>query len=169
MPPVHPAIVHYPIALVPVSVVADLLARVTSSASLRAAGWWALLGAAVGAALALVAGLSDMSREKIGHAAHGRVHRHMKVGFVLFTLIAGLTVWRWLIYAELRSGPGWGYLAAAAVVLALTIFQGWLGGKLVYSDGVGVAPTGQGTKPPGEAQGREAKVEAGAAGKHEGH
>jgi uncharacterized membrane protein len=39
---------------------------------------------------------------------------------------------------------GWGYLIAAVLVLALTFFQGWLGGELVFADGVGVAPTGQG-------------------------
>lgn len=159
MRPVHPAVVHYPIALVPVSVVADLLARVTGSASLRATGWWALLGAAVGAALTLVAGLADMSRVEIEDAAHERIHTHMKVGFVLFTLIAGLTVWRWLIYDEPRSGPGWGYLAAAAVVLALTIFQGWLGGELIYSDGVGVAATGQKTEAAGAGKKSAARAE----------
>lgn len=169
MPPLHPAIVHYPIALVTLSVVADLLGYLNDSSSLRGAGWWALLGAAIGAALAIVAGLFDMNREKIEHAAHERVHTHMKVGFTLFAVIAGLTVWRWFIYTDPRSGLGWGYLAAAFIVLALTFFQGWLGGELVYSDGVGVAPTGQGTEPPDEAKKRVASVVGGGSDEHSGH
>lgn len=39
MPPVHPALVHYPIALMTLSVVADLFGRLYESPSLRAAGW----------------------------------------------------------------------------------------------------------------------------------
>lgn len=43
MPPVHPAIVHYPIALVTLSVVADLFGFIFGSQSLQHAGWWALM------------------------------------------------------------------------------------------------------------------------------
>lgn len=146
MPPIHPSLVHFPVALVTLSVVADLLGYVGASSMLRATGWWALAGAAIGAALAVPAGLFDMRRENIGHDAHQRVHTHLKVGLALFTAIAGLTIWRWFIYTGTYDGPGWGYLVAACVVLALTFFQGWLGGELVYADGVGVGPTGQGTE-----------------------
>lgn len=166
MPPVHPAIVHFPVALVTLSVVADLVGYLSGSESLRTAGWWALFGAAVGAALALPAGLYDMNREKIGDEAHRRVHTHMKVGFTLFAALVGLTVWRWLIYAGAGQRPGAGYLVAAVAVLALTLFQGWLGGELVFGDGVGVAPTGQGTEPPDRAKARAAKVAGGESGGH---
>ncbi len=43
----------------------------------------------------------------------------------------------------------------------LAFFQGWLGGKLVFGYGVGVAPTGQGTEPLKEAQKRAAEVMGG--------
>lgn len=62
MPPIHPAIVHYPIALVSLSVIADLLGSFGGNESLQTVGWWSLLGAAIGAALALIAGLFDMNR-----------------------------------------------------------------------------------------------------------
>lgn len=146
MPPIHPALVHYPIALVTLAVIADLLGYSSGNESLKTVGWWALIGAAVGAALALVAGVFDMNREKIADEAHKRVHTHMKVGFTLFAAIVGLTVWRWFIYTDQSYRLGWGYLIAALLVLGLTFFQGWLGGELVFADGVGVAPTGQGTE-----------------------
>lgn len=108
-----------------------------------------------------------MNREEIAHDAHRRVHTHMKVGLALFTAISGLTTWRWLLYTGIYDGPGWGYLVAAVVVLALTFFQGWLGGELVYSHGVGVSPTGQGTEPMDTAKPRAA-AEA-ADDHHSGH
>ncbi|HKR59188.1 MAG TPA: DUF2231 domain-containing protein [Pyrinomonadaceae bacterium] len=147
MPPVHPAVVHYPIALMTLSVSADLLGYLSDSPTLQATGTWALLGAGIGAAVAIIAGLFDMKRAKIKHAAHERVHVHMKVGFTLFVAIVGLTIWRWVVTLDPHHGLGWSYLIAAFLVLALTFFQGWLGGELVFTDGVGVARTGQGTKP----------------------
>ncbi len=102
MPPIHPAIVHFPIALLVLSVVADFFGFLYHSESLRGAGWWSLLGAAIGGVLAVVAGYYDMKREeeKLEHEAHEQIHKHMYVGFVLLAAIAGLTVWRWLIYAN---------------------------------------------------------------------
>ena len=147
MPPIHPAVVHYPIALMTLSVIADLLGYFTNNPTLQATGTWALLGAGIGAAVAIIAGLIDMKRAKMKPATHERVHNHMKVGLTLFAAIIGLTIWRWIITLDPHHGLGWSYLIPAFVVLALTLFQGWLGGELVFTDGVGVARTDQDTKP----------------------
>lgn len=146
MPPLHPAVVHYPIALVTLSVIADVLGYLTNSPTLQATATWALFGAGAGAAVAVVAGLIDMNRAKIKPVPHRRVHLHMKVGLVLFAAIAALTIWRWVVTLDPHHGLGWSYLIPAVLVLALTFFQGWLGGELVFTDGVGVAVTGQGTE-----------------------
>lgn len=158
MPPVHPAIVHFPIALLTLSFIADLFGFFYRSDSLQSAGWWSLLGAAVGAAAAVIAGLWDMNREEIEHKAHERVHTHLKIGLVVFALIAGLTIWRWIIYSNVEYSLGWFYLIFALSVLALTFFQGWLGSELVYGYGVGVAPTGQGAERASEAKERVREV-----------
>ena len=152
MPPIHPAVVHYPIALMTLSVVADLLGYLSGNPTLEATGTWALFGAGIGAAVAIVAGLIDMKRAKIKHATHERVHNHMKVGLTLFVAIIGLTIWRWVITLDPHHGLGWSYMIPAFVVLALTLFQGWLGGELVFTDRVGVAPTGQSTGSPSKAK-----------------
>ena len=168
MPPLHPAIVHFPIALVTLSFIADLFGLLVDSVTLRAAGFWALIGAAAGAVLAVVAGLFDMNRVHIEHEPHKRVHFHMKVGLTLFTAVAGLTIWRWFLYTNGRNTPGWGYIVVALLVFGLTMFQDYLGGELVFADGVGVAPTGQGTEPPDKARRRAAKLAVAGQG-HEGH
>ena len=54
MKPVHPMLVHFPIALLVVSVLADFLAALGAGDSLRDAGWWALLGAHDGGVLTFV-------------------------------------------------------------------------------------------------------------------
>lgn len=160
MPPVHPAIVHFPIALLVLSVVADFFGYFYHSDSLKAAGWWSLLGAALGGVLAVAAGYYDMKREgeKLEHEAHEQVHKHMYVGFALLVAIIGLTVWRWLIFDGQSYEIGWIYLIIAVLIVALAFFQGWLGGELVFGYGVGVAPTGQGTETASEAKNRVENV-----------
>lgn len=70
---------------------------------------------------------------------------HMRIGFLVLLSVAALTFWRWTIYNEAAGVPGALYLTGAVLVLFLTLLQGFIGGELVYSHGVGVAPTGQGT------------------------
>ncbi len=147
MTPRHPAVVHFPIALTVLSVLSDTtawIARGSSIApSLFATGWWTLVGAVVLGAIAILLGLSDMRREVIQHEVHERVHYHMRVGLAVFAALGVLFVWRLPQVLDAQLSVGLGYLAVAVVVLALVIYQGWLGGELVFRYGVGVAPTGQ--------------------------
>ncbi|MDQ3181385.1 MAG: DUF2231 domain-containing protein, partial [Acidobacteriota bacterium] len=91
-------------------------------------------------------------------------HTHMKVGFVVLAAVAVLTLWRWAIYTNQANAVSIIYLVVAFLVLGLTMFQGYLGSELVFADGVGVAPTGQGTESPEKAQERAAKVAGGEGG-----
>lgn len=157
MKPLHPIVVHFPIALLPVSVVADLAGFFSGLTALRDTGWWTMLGAAAGALVAVTAGLYDMRRANLDKAVHERVHRHMRVGLALLAAIIGLTVWRAFFQADGKPVSIW-YLDLGALTIALTIFQGWLGGELVYGDGVFVKQSEQASSP-GERPGA----------KHQGH
>lgn len=138
MKPVHPIFVHFPIALLVLSVAADVLALLVAQDALQAVAVWALLGAAIGGVVTVLAGIYDMNRAQLAHTTHQRVHRHMKVGFALAAAIPLLAVWRWMIYLEDGFELGGFYLLTAFLVLGLAAFQGWLGGELVYTYGVGV-------------------------------
>lgn len=147
MPPVHPALVHFPIALVIASFIFDLLGYWRRNAALRAAAFWSLVAAAVSIALTVAAGYYDMNRAALGEA-HDYVDFHLKVGWTLAIAVVGLTLWRWLVYRRAERSAGGGYLAAAFIVVLLTLFQGWFGGEMVYSQGAGVAAAGKGTEAP---------------------
>lgn len=136
MKPVHPIFVHFPIALLALSVAADLVAFFTNIESLRDTGWWSLLGAAVGGAVAVLAGIFDMRRADMKEEVHARVHQHMKVGFALLAVIVGLTIWRWTYFQQAGLPVSAVYLDCAVLAMALAGFQGWLGGELVFTHGV---------------------------------
>ena len=135
MKPVHPILVHFPLALLPLSVTADIVGHFAALGSLRDTGWWTLLAAALGGLATVAAGLYDMRRAPLSEAAHARVHRHMRFGLTLLAALIGLALWRG--YLQLHELPlPMLYLDASVLATALAAFQGWLGGELVYRDGV---------------------------------
>jgi uncharacterized membrane protein len=148
--PIHPALVHLPIAFVLLSVGADLGARLAKSetrrAKFRTVGFWSLLAALVGGGLAIAAGYLDLDRAALAPETHEFVELHMTIGWVLAAGLFILSAWRWLIWHRGQMTINTAYLVAAFLVLGVTLFQGWYGGEMVYSYGAGVAPTGQGTE-----------------------
>lgn len=141
MKPVHPIVVHFPIALLVTSFVADAAYWLTGFDTLRHTGFWMLAAASVTGALTVAAGMFDMGRASLDGSVHERVHRHMWIGICLYAVICVLTIWRWSLFAsDLRVTVL--YLDFALLAVVLAAFQGWLGGELVYTHGVFVAKQG---------------------------
>ena len=148
MTPLHPAVVHFPIALSVLSVGADamgwLLRGRALSSSLFAAGWLALAAAVLSAVIAIALGIRDMRLATIEEDVHRQVHHHMRVGFTVFVALVLLLGWR--LSRVLGGDPsvGLAYLLAGTAILTLVAYQGWLGGELVFRHrvGVSVAPGG---------------------------
>ncbi len=147
MPPVHPALVHYPVALAATSVIADTVAAAINVPALLILGQWGMAIAAVGAAIAAPAGYFDMKRGDLAHETHELVHLHMKSGLVLVVVLAIAALWRWSL-----AEPTLLYFVFAWIVLAGVALQAWMGGEIVYAHGGGVAAAGQGTAPEAEAK-----------------
>jgi len=157
MPSLHPAFVHFPIALVAFSFVFDLLGRLFNRPSLRAPGFWSLIGALLGGAIAAATGYWDFTRDTLGETAR-YADFHQDMGFILVGCVVVLTLWRWLAYFRRELSPGVPYLIVALLVTGFTLFQGWYGGEMVYSQGAGVAAAGKGTEPPTSGKQRLDKV-----------
>ena len=155
--PVHPALVHLPIAFVVLSVGADLAARLAKSESRRAAfrtvGFCSLLAALIGGVLAIAAGYLDAHNAMLTPETHQFVTLHATIGWILAGGLVILSAWRWLIWHRGQMTIDTGYLVGAFLVLSITLFQGWYGAQMVYAYGAGVAPTGQGTETAQQAQG----------------
>ncbi|CAN5569328.1 DUF2231 domain-containing protein [soil metagenome] len=158
LPPLHPAVVHFPIALITFAVVAEFIGYFACSAQARTVAWWSLVAALIGVSITVLFGYIDMWRAALAPATHELIHVHLKVGWVIAVLILSLTIWRWRLRAHRTSEApavrpvGGGYLTCAAIVLCLVLFQGWFGGEIAYAYGAGSAAAGQGVRPVAEAQ-----------------
>lgn len=158
LPPLHPALVHLPIAFVLLSVIADVFAKVTKRNSLRHVGLWSLLAALFGGLVTIATGYWDMNRAALSGETENYVDLHLKIGWALAAGLVVLAIWRWRIRQQARRVVTAPYVAAALMVLALTMFQAWFGGEMVYSHGAGVAAAGQGTESADKAQERLARI-----------
>lgn len=147
MPPIHPAIVHFPIALLALSILADTIGYFRKVWSADAIGFWALVGATLGGGAAVGAGYLDARRLRLPAEPHSVLHAHIDLGWTVLVVVVLLAVWRWVLRIRAGSRVGRAYLAFAFLTLALTFAQGYYGGEMVYSHGVGVAPAGLGVEP----------------------
>jgi uncharacterized membrane protein len=137
--PVHPAIVHFPIALLLSATIADVawVAGITTDTHIAAV---LMAGGLAGGLLAMGAGFVDFIR--LDEAVIPHASRHMTVVGVA-----------WLGYGialYLRRDSLWGSapMEFTTVVVSLVsslvlAFGGWLGGRLVYNFGAGVAARGE--------------------------
>lgn len=132
---IHPSIVHYPIALIPTAVGADLLANLTGSDRLAEVGRLLMPVAAASAAVSAFFGL--VAQEEVN--AEGKAgellvtHRNLNLGLTALGTV--MAAWRW---GRREASPG--YLALGLAGIGALGYSAYLGGKMVYEHGVGVKP-----------------------------
>jgi uncharacterized membrane protein len=136
--PVHPMLVHFPVAFWTVATAAYLAAA--AGLDERAAGIANFSNGAglIMAVFAVIAGLSELRRIEARSAAMRVATWHLMIMatawfcFLLALLLATsaeTAVERWAAQAGAAAGAGIGFILMAA--------GGWLGGRLVYEFGVG--------------------------------
>lgn len=133
--PLHPALVHFPIALWTVALGAELGGRVFDQPS-----WWLFSFACqslgtIGGLPALAAGFLDYGAIPHRHPARETAVRHMMAMGMAWLLFLTSLALRGASPGE--APPGWATAAAASGFAAMAL-GGWLGGRLVYHYGVGV-------------------------------
>lgn len=141
----HPSIVHFPLTLLPLSIGADLLGRVTGSDTLSDLGRHTMPLAAVSAVTAAAAGLIAQEEVKAEGPAMDALKTHRSINIGVVAAGAALAFWR---ARQERASAG--YLLAGILGLAAATYSAYLGGHMVYELGVGVKPADglqQGTSP----------------------
>lgn len=134
---VHPALVHFPIALLPLSLGADFLGKMSDNRNLNQLGRQTIAPAA---AAALFAGVSGMlAQEHVNLKSDTSMdalitHRNINIAA---TVGAGILAWRRLSMRP-KETPSTRYLSAGFGLVAGLLYTGYLGGKLVYREGLGV-------------------------------
>lgn len=125
----HPILVNFTAALVPISVISDFMARVFKNESLRNAGWWTLFYATVITPFTAIAGWLFWTSDDNGFTGM-LVHKWLGTG--LAVLLFGMFAWRLKLHREKRWAT-MSYCIAGAIFVAGLVYQGYLGGTQVFS------------------------------------
>lgn len=133
----HPALVHFPITLLPLAIGSDALGAATGNKTLLTMGRYGMALAAGSAAISAVAGLAAQEAVHAEGEVHDILvtHRNLNLGLVGLTTAMAIRRMR-------RHRPSLGYLAAGAAGLGVMSYSAYLGGHMVYEHGVGVAAAG---------------------------
>ena len=120
----HPILVNFTAALIPVSIFSDIAARLLRRESLRTTAWWTLCFAACVTPLTATTGWLFWMPDDAGVKA---MTIHKWLGTSLAALFVGLAVWRGFLYRR-GQWPSAGYLLLGLVLVGATAYQGHLGG-----------------------------------------
>jgi uncharacterized membrane protein len=132
--PLHPALVHFPVACWSLATIADL-----ASPWLGQPAWW-LAGVllAIGTVTALAAmgaGLYEFARIAEGNPGLADARRHMLLAMAAWALYAASLLLR--LQGTTLVAPAWPALATSVAGFLCLGAAGWLGGKLVYRHRIG--------------------------------
>jgi uncharacterized membrane protein len=130
----HPAIVHFPIVLVMLSVIVDGLGVTLRARGVTQVGFGLLVLGGLGAAASALTGPDEAARA----GAVGLLHRHELYAAIVVVGCLVLIAIR-LMYVNGLSGSGvYGYLALGIGVVVVLVLAGHAGGQLTYAHGLGV-------------------------------
>ncbi len=132
---IHPSIVHYPVALIPTAIGADLLANLTGSERLAEVGRVLMPLAAASAAVSAFFGIVAQEEVNAEGKAGEILATHRNMNLALTALGTAMAAYRWK-----RDEVGAGYLALGLAGVGALAYSAYLGGKMVYEHGVGVKP-----------------------------
>lgn len=139
--PLHPALVHFPIACWTAALGLELLALATGDA-----GWWR--AGAVALAAGSLTGLAAMAAGLLEYAALAErprlarlAERHMLLAGLAWTCFTADWLWRQSLAAPGPPAVPWpalGLLALSGGGFVLLVAAGHAGARLVYRHGVGI-------------------------------
>lgn len=144
----HPATVHFPIALLSLSSVCGLLYIYWQPRpQLATLTWWPMIIGWIGAAVSIGTGLLAQANLPVRSPYTGLLNWHIGTALVTLLTYGGLFYWRWLRRNQkatdqdaLLADPRckiWLTILLAGALLVLLV-SGWSGGRLVYTWGVNV-------------------------------
>lgn len=136
--PLHPALVHIPIALFPLSSILDVASHLFTSPETRLvyAAFICLIAGIASALFAAIFGIVDYTDIRDDHPAKKTATAHMALNLVAVGLYAGSAGLRFDAF-DASATPTLP-LVLSLVALAVLGYSGYLGGSLVYDHGIGV-------------------------------
>lgn len=133
--PLHPALVHFPVACWSLATASDLLGLFWGAPAWRFAGVVLAIGT-ITAIVAMLAGFVELLKVEAGSPAIRIANLHMLLAASAWSCYAASLLLR--LEGVTARQPGALEIGLSTAGFAALCVTGWLGGKLVYGHGIGV-------------------------------
>ena len=135
--PLHTMLVHFPIGLFVLSLVLDLATWIVDADSVVArCAYYTMVGGVVTSLLAAIPGFADWSDIRADHPGRKYANLHMLLNLVAVVLYV-INVYQRYDQRSETPTPALPLLLSLAGIVLLSI-SGWLGGYIIYDDGISV-------------------------------
>ncbi len=145
MLPLHPLIVHFPIALLIGAMAFLLISYIKPGKAdiFRELFKWNLLLGTIGSIAAVISGLIQEDTLIHNEAIHELMELHEKLGIIFTTVFILLNVWLWWKKPDFKKPGGITFSIVFVAAILVMAFSAHLGGRMVYEQGAGVKPMEQ--------------------------
>lgn len=138
MPPLHPILVHFPIGIVLLSFIVEIVAAVRQRTDISRFGWWVQLAGTLALAAAVGSGVLAGQSVSISDSSRPTFETHEQLAFATAACMAVLVLWRASRRGSIPSEAPVGYMLLFALCIVVLLTTAWFGGELVYGHGIGV-------------------------------
>ena len=136
--PLHPALVHFPIALLSVSGVLYLLNAVRDSSFYAKTAYLMHQLGIFGLIIAIFSGLQAEPSEALPESVDAVLSLHEIMGYTAIWLYLMLLGWHFLRKGKQRTPEKMAFAIVFILVTVVMLYGASMGGELVYEHGVGV-------------------------------
>lgn len=143
--PIHPIIVHFPIALLFTAVFFEFLGFWTRREAYRQFGLWLLILGMISGIVASAAGFWTEEAVVASGVPEKAVDRHELLAIITLVVFALVLVIRWRIHDPWSARTRAVYLILAGLGVLLLGTTGYFGGDLVYRYGAGILKPAKGS------------------------
>ena len=132
--PIHPMLIAFPLGLLPVAVIFDIIYLNTHNGRWADISYWIIAAGVIGGLLAAVFGLIDWLAIPSGTRAKyiGLIHGLSNVVVVVLFIVS------WVMRRPNPAAPEMLAIVLGFIAVGIALIAGWLGGELVYRLSVGV-------------------------------
>lgn len=136
--PVHPLLIHFPTALLPMDLALSIMYFTTGNISYGLAGFYCLVGAVLVGCVAMITGVIDLilipKQEK--QALTMGIY-HACINGVVLIAFALITYRAWHAYPQMPL-PSAGNMVVKGVLILALFVGNYLGGTLIYRHHIGI-------------------------------
>ena len=136
----HPAVVHFPIALLLLAGVFGILSLFGKKEFWKDLMLKFLIIGVIFSPIAVLTGVVEVLHLKHNEAIHKLLTIHQYNGFAILGLYLVLIAWYWIRRNVMSNTEYVPFVFCLFLGCILLLFQGYLGGEMVFGQGAGVKP-----------------------------